>query len=186
MSRKKIGFFLHIVIPLLTKLVWSRRRDIALVLSLGFYGPRPPSPSINTQKEKKLGQSLTNLTEQPWSITQIDVFFLLVIKDWSISDTRSHLAGGMTYHDGNLTVPTPGRYYIYTQLYYHSTGRVYFRVNSNPVTMIQPLGPGTGEGALYAGGVFNLNAGDVISLDTPNSITLYVFLYHCYFCAFLI
>ena len=112
--------------------------------------------------------------------------FPLVIKDWSVSAPSSHLAGGMTYHDGKLTVPTPGRYYVYTQLYYHSTGRVYVRVNNNPVSMIQPLSPGTGEGALYAGGVFNLKAGDVISLDTPNAITLYVFPYHCYFGAFLI
>ena len=113
--------------------------------------------------------------------------FLPVIKDWSVSAPRSHLAGGMTYHDGKLTVPTPGRYFIYTQLYYQSTGRVYVRVNNHPVTMVQPLSPGTGEGALYAGGVFNLTAGDVISLDTPNSITLYMSsTFHCYFGAFLI
>ena len=92
----------------------------------------------------------------------------------------------MTYHDGKLTVPTPGRYYIYTQLYYYSSGRVYVRVNNNAVTMIQPLSPGNGEGALFAGGVFNLKAGDVISLDTPNSITIYLYPYHCYFGAFLI
>ena len=102
------------------------------------------------------------------------LYFPLVIEDWSVSAPSSHLAGGMTYQDGNLTVPTPGRYYIYTQLYYHSNGRVYVRVNNNPVTMIQPLSPGTGEGALYAGGVFNLKAGDIISLDTPNSVTLYM------------
>ena len=113
--------------------------------------------------------------------------FPLVIKDWSVNASRSHLAGGMKYQDGKLTVPTPGRYYVYTQLYYHSNGRVYVRVNNNPVTMIQPLNSGTGEGALYAGGVFNLKTGDVISLDTPNSITLYMSsTFHCYFGAFLI
>ncbi|KAJ7379786.1 hypothetical protein OS493_012532 [Desmophyllum pertusum] len=61
-----------------------------------------------------------------------------VIKDWNVNAPFSHLAGGMTYHDGKLTVPTPGRYYIYAQLYYRSNGRVYVEVNSNPITMIQP------------------------------------------------
>jgi len=110
-----------------------------------------------------------------------------VIKDWNITAPRSYLAGGMTYQGGKLTVPTPGRYYIYTQLYYHSTGRVYVRVNSNPVTMIQPLDSRAGHGALYAGGVFNLKAGDEISLDTPNSIRLYMSsMAHSYFGAFFI
>ena len=112
--------------------------------------------------------------------------FPLVTKDWSISAPRSHLAGRMTYQDGKRTVPTPGWYYVYTQLYYHSTERVYVRVNNNPVTMIQPLSPGTGEGVLYAGGVFNLKAGDVISLDTLSSTTLFMYSYHCYLGAFLI
>jgi len=110
-----------------------------------------------------------------------------VIKDWNITAPRSYLAGGMTYQGGKLTVPTPGRYYIYTQLYYHSTGRVYVRVNKKPVTMIQPPISGASHGALYAGGVFNLKAGDVISLDTPRPITLYVSsTSHSYFGAFLI
>jgi len=110
-----------------------------------------------------------------------------VIKDWSVSAPSSDLAGGMKYHDGNLTVPTPGRYYIYTQLYYHSTGRVHVRVNNKCFTMIQPLSGGTGEGALYAGGVFNLKAGDVISLVATNSIRLYMSSKcHSYFGAFLI
>ena len=109
-----------------------------------------------------------------------------MIKDWSVSNTYSHLAGGMKYHDGKLTVPTPGRYYIYTQVYYHSAGRVYVRVNNNPVTMIQPMNRGTGEGALYAGGVFNLKAGDVISLNAPYSIRVFMYSFHTYFGAFLI
>ena len=109
-----------------------------------------------------------------------------MIKDWSVSAPHSHLAGGMTYNDGKLTVPTPGRYYIYTQIYYHSAGRVHVRVNNNLVTMIQPMYPGTGHGALYAGGVFNLKAGDVISLSVAHSITVYMYSVHSYFGAFLI
>ena len=110
-----------------------------------------------------------------------------MIKDWNVNAPSSHLAGGMKYHDGNLTVPTPGRYYIYTQLYYHSTGRVLVCVNSNSVTMIQPLDQGTGRGALYAGGVFKLKAGDFISLKTRTKITIYMAsTVHSYFGAFLI
>ena len=109
-----------------------------------------------------------------------------MIKDWSVSNTHSHLAGGMQYHDGKLTVPTPGRYYIYTQLYYHSTGRVYVRVNNNVVSMIQSPTSGTSHGTLYAGGVFNLKAGDVISLDAAHTITVFMYSVHSYFGAFLI
>ena len=93
----------------------------------------------------------------------------------------------MKYHDGNLTVPTPGRYYIYSQLYYRSPGRVVVRVNNKAVTMIQPLTPGTGHGTLYAGGVFKLKAGDVISLKTHRKITIAMLsTIHSYFGAFLI
>ena len=112
-----------------------------------------------------------------------------MIKDWSVSETHSHLAGGMKYHDGKLTVPTTGRYYIYTHLYFQSKGkggRVYVRVNNNFVTMVQPLHPGTSEGTVYAGGVFNLKAGDVISLVSRYTITVYMHYYHSYFGAFLI
>ena len=93
----------------------------------------------------------------------------------------------MTYHDGKLTVPTPGRYYIYTQLFYRSNGRVNVCVNNHPVAMVQPRYPGTGRGTLYTGGVFNLMAGDVISLNVGFSITLYMAsTHHTYFGAFLI
>ena len=109
-----------------------------------------------------------------------------MIKDWSVSAPYTHLAGGMTYHDGKLTVPCPGRYYIYTQIYYHSAGRVHVRVNNNAVTMIHPMNLGTGEGALYAGGVFNLKAGDAISLRVAHFITIFMHSVHTYFGAFLI
>lgn len=109
-----------------------------------------------------------------------------MIKDWSVSAPHSHLVGGMNYHDGKLTVPTPGRYYIYAQLYYQSNGRVNIRVNNREITMIQPPSSAVNHGTLSAGGVFNLNAGDVISLDAQFSITVYMDAVHSYFGAFLI
>jgi len=113
-----------------------------------------------------------------------------VIKDWDVSNSYSHLAGGMTHKDGKLTVPTPGRYYIYAQIYYHNNGRVFVRVNNKVVTMMQPRVRGSDLGTLYAGGVFNLNAGDVITLDTHSypvsTIKIYMYASHTYFGAFLI
>jgi len=117
---------------------------------------------------------------------------LPVIKDWSLSAPNSHLAGGMTYQDGKLTVTTPGRYYIYAQIYYHNNGRVYIRVHDKIVTMTQPPVKGAivDKGAVYAGGVFNLKAGDVISLDTStwpvSTIKIYMAPAHTYFGAHLI
>ena len=110
----------------------------------------------------------------------------LVIKDWSVSAPHSHLAGGMTYSDGKLTVPISGRYYIYEQIYYHSPGRVEIRVNNNVVTFINPTYPGTGEGTLYAGGVFNLKAGDYITLHASNTIKIFMWTAHSGFGAFLV
>ena len=116
--------------------------------------------------------------------------FSLVIKDWSVSAPNSHIAGGMTYKDGKLTVPTPGRYYIYAQFYYQLTGRIYLRVNSNLVTMIQsPAGSGRHHGNLYTGGVFNMKAGDVITVMATNihgTVRGHMNTVHSYFGAFLI
>ena len=64
-------------------------------------------------------------------------FHPIVIKDWNANATNSHLAGGKNYHAGKLTVPTTGRYYIYLQIYYHSTGRILVRVNGRVRTMFQ-------------------------------------------------
>ena len=117
--------------------------------------------------------------------------YLPEIKDWSVSAPHSHLEGGMKYHDGKLTVPTPGRYYIYAQFYYHTSARVNVRVNNDVITMIQPPAAGKTHGALYTGGVFKLKAGDVISLivhTTPfsSSFKAHMGSHHSYFGAFLI
>ena len=98
----------------------------------------------------------------------------------------------MTYQDGKLTVPGTGLYYIYAQLYFHSNGRVNINVNGFTVNIIQPDRSQTDfRGNQYVGGVFQLNAGDVITLspsDWPNALGTKIFLEtkHDYFGAFMI
>ena len=111
-----------------------------------------------------------------------------MIKDWSLTAPYSHLAGGMKYHDGKLTVPTTGRYYVYLQVYYHNNGRVYVIVNGKVVTMVQAPSAGKGyHGTAYAGGVFNLKSGDVITIISAyNNCKIYMSTVHTYFGAYLI
>ena len=116
----------------------------------------------------------------------------VVIKDWSVSSPYGYLGCGMKYQDGKLTVPTPGRYYIYAQLYFHNNGRVFINVNDEIVTMLQPpVNDKNFHGTVYAGGVFNLNANDVITLTAhsypdPYGAKIYMNSKHSYFGAFLI
>ena len=117
---------------------------------------------------------------------------LVVIKDWSVSAPYSHLAGGMKYYDGKLTVPTPGRYYIYAQLYYQNNARTNILLNNKVITMIQPpvTAAKTDTGSLYTGVVLNLKAGDVISLVVASwpvtSAKVHMHSFHSFFGAFLI
>ena len=114
-------------------------------------------------------------------------FYPIVIKDWSVSAPYSHLAGGMKYHDGKLTVPTTGRYYVYLQVYYHNTGRVYIRVNGKHVCMAQSPRPGKGDDiTVYAGGVFNLKSGDVITTASGYNCKIQMSSTLTYFGAYLI
>ena len=64
---------------------------------------------------------------------------LLVIKEWSSSGPYSHLAGGMKYHDGNLTVPITGRYYVYLQIFRYNYGRVFLTKKLDFTKTIIPL-----------------------------------------------
>ena len=116
-----------------------------------------------------------------------------MIKDWCVSAPYSHLAGDMKYHEGKLTVPTPGRYYIYAQIYYQNIGRTNILLNNKvTVTMIQPpvKAANTDSGTLYTGVVLNLKAGDVISLPAGSymvtSANVYMRSFHSFFGAFLI
>ena len=115
-------------------------------------------------------------------------FYPIVVKDWSVSAPNSHLAGGMKYNDGKLTVPTTGRYYIYLQAFYHSNGRFHVYVNSKRVTMFQSPWPGKGDhGTAYSAGVFNLKSGDVITfVSAYANCKIFMYTYHTYFGAYLI
>ena len=111
--------------------------------------------------------------------------FLTEITDWDMENGYSLLEGGMIYTDGHLKVPEDGVYYIYAQLYFHSTGRVrVFKNYEEPLTMANY--PDVSEGSKYAGGAFRLEAGDTISLEAATSVKLYMAPYHSYFGAFLL
>ena len=91
----------------------------------------------------------------------------------------------MKYHDGKLIVPITGRYNIYLHTYFRSNGRIYVDVNGKSVTMTQT--PGTnGEATLHAAGVFNLKAGDIITVTSAVHCKLYMAPIHTYFGAYLI
>ena len=110
-----------------------------------------------------------------------------VIKDWSVSTPYSHLAGGMKYHDGKLTVPTSGRYYMYVQAYYRGKGRIAVHVNNKRVTLVHFPWPGKGDtGTALTAGVFNLKSGDVITFALEYNCTIYMGAHHTYFGAYLI
>ena len=108
-----------------------------------------------------------------------------MIKDWSVSARFSHLAGCMKYHDGKLTVPIQGRYYIYLQVFYQTPGRIHIRVNGSVRTMLQS--PKAAHGTAYVGGIFNLKAGDVITITSITSnFRLFMWSFRTYFGAYLI
>ena len=111
---------------------------------------------------------------------------LLVIRDWSLNSSSSHLAGGMTYSNGGVTVPIAERYYIYMQMYMGNRGRIFVIANSKAVIMIQPTG--AHDGTVFAAGLFKLNAGDIIMVKVAPGWTATVYMSgrHCYFGAYLI
>jgi len=117
---------------------------------------------------------------------------LVVIKDWTLKAPYSHLAGGMKYHDGKLTVPISGRYYIYEQIYWRGYKgkpvRISILVNNKIIAMVQPpLTLRNTEFTHSTGGLFNLKAGDVITVaSTQYAGIAYMYTYHSFFGAFLI
>ena len=80
----------------------------------------------------------------------------------------------------------------FSKLYFHNNGRVFVRVNAKIVTMLQPpVNDKNFHGTVYAGGVFNLNANDVITLTAHSypdakGPKIYMATLHSYFGAFFI
>ena len=93
----------------------------------------------------------------------------------------------MKYSNGEVTVPSFGLYYIYSQIYFGaSSNRILIMVNSAPVTLLHPMV--RQGGTMFAAGVFKLNAGDVIMLKVSSQgpTTVYMSMRHCYLGAYLI
>ena len=114
-----------------------------------------------------------------------------MIKDWNLSHPNSHLFGGMTYKDGKLTVPISGRYYIYAQIFFvKHIMPIMIHVNNKRIIVIRPPSTGNNLITLHSSGVFNLRAGDVITVlpdgYTKYTTTIYMSPNHSYFGAFLI
>ena len=110
-----------------------------------------------------------------------------MIQDWSLNSSRTHLAGGMKYNNGEVTVPIFGLYYIYSQVYFGaSSNRISIMVNGKIVTMLDPMVRKWGN--MFTAGVFKLNAGDVIMLKVSSKgpTLVYMSMFHCYFGAYLI
>ena len=183
--RRNINFTLRTTRKLLLTKLAIRRLFLSKYVNLSYLlviSIKRAEASINTPLPEK---GIVPQWKSPGIIASL-LIHLLVIKDWSVSAPFSHLAGCMKYHDGKLTVPIQGRYYIYLQAYYHTGGRILLRVNDKPITMVQIPGK-TNHGTAYTGGIFNLKAGDVITMTTPwDNLKLYMYSFHTYFGAYLI
>ena len=99
----------------------------------------------------------------------------------------------MKYKDGKLTVPIPGRYYIYEQIYWRGyrgkPARISILVNNKIIAMAQPPMNSLrrDDFTISTGGVFHLKAGDVITVAATHLAGIaYMHTYHSFFGAFLI
>ena len=92
----------------------------------------------------------------------------------------------MQYSHGRLIVPQDGEYYVYAQLFFRSSGRVLIRKGHHEVITMLQHPDNVPQGPQYAGGVFYLEAGDTLALQTATSVSLYMATAHSYFGAFLI
>lgn len=113
-----------------------------------------------------------------------------ILRDWENSYGLAHSSGGMQYENGELVIPTTGRYYVYSQLY--------FQVQDNSknymIHLVQRNRTGTLEVMMrsiasryrkaqtflfssYQGGVFELQSGDhlliAVSEDSTHQISTY-------------
>lgn len=102
----------------------------------------------------------------------------------------------MTYNNGRLTIPSNGFCYVYAQVYFHGVANKYKRIfvlrNGNPIQepikkLAQPARFNSVTGTGYTGGVFRLNAGDVISVRVKDAQTgIHMDPAHSFFGAYMI
>lgn len=97
----------------------------------------------------------------------------------------------MTYNNGRLTIPSNGFYYVYAQVYFHDVANKYKRIfvlrNGKPILLAQPARFNSLTGTGYTGGVFRLNASDVISVRVMEAQTgIHMDPAHSFFGAYMI
>ncbi|NWR38313.1 TNF10 factor, partial [Tachuris rubrigastra] len=142
------------------------------------------------------GKPSAHLTLRPQSLSQDGIserFGNLsqscrhAISRWEHSTLHSHLQN-ITYRDGRLRVEQPGKYYVYSQIYfrYRSTGTQdsgpqlvqciqWQPSHSQPILLLKGVGtkcwaPEADYGlhALYQGGLFELKAGDELFVSVSS------------------
>lgn len=153
------------------------------VLSLRDSPRAEEEPFIFSKKKKK------------WLYTlQLTLLVLSsVITAWNPSDPNSHVLGGFQFHNGELTIPYTGRYYVYAQMYFcnrpsRHRNRVLVSAGNRILLMMNKDIPGDGiDLTASAGGVFVLSAGERLSVQaTMYDTKLYLSRHHCYFGAYMV
>ncbi|NXE97901.1 TNF10 factor, partial [Menura novaehollandiae] len=145
---------------------------------------------------KAAGKPSAHLTLRPQSLTQdgnpqrfgnLSQSCRHAISRWEHSTLHSHVQN-MTYRDGRLRVEQPGKYYVYSQIYfrYRSAGArdsgpqlvqciQWQPSHSQPVLLLKGVGtkcwaPEADYGlhTLYQGGLFELKAGDELFVSVSS------------------
>lgn len=148
-----------------------------------------------TLPELKRNHLFFQKKKKKWLYTlQLTLFVLSsVITAWNPSDPNSHVLGGFQFHNGELTIPYTGRYYVYAQMYFcnrpsRHRNRVLVSAGNRILLMMNKDIPGDGiDLTASAGGVFVLSAGERLSVQaTMYDTKLYLSRHHCYFGAYMV
>ena len=149
--------------------------------------------NLMTHRNETTNNNFSFLKDHKEWLNSVLFLILAVIKDWTLSAPYSHLAGGMKYNDGKLTVPVPGRYYIYEQIYWRGYRgkpvRISILLNNKVIAMAHPPENSLrrDEFTISTGGVFYLKAGDAITVAATHRAGIaYMHTHHSFFGAFLI
>ncbi|XP_077987913.1 uncharacterized protein LOC144442437 [Glandiceps talaboti] len=127
---------------------------------------RMTRPTVHLQAENIDTYVVKDTTMKFWQMTS-----------WSTADAFKY-----DERTGHVTVLIPGRYYIYSQVYYaeehlETVGHIVCQNNHPLMRSLTSLNDGAISRTLYTGGVFNLQANDKISIKVPGTevkVTLFV------------